>query len=57
MQGDTKEHWLKLCEQAAVEQNPDKLIKLVREITQLLEIKEQRLKRPPQESKREASRL
>jgi hypothetical protein len=50
MQGETGERWRKLCEQAAVEQDPDKLIKLIREIAQLLEMKEQRLKRPPQDS-------
>jgi len=44
MQGDKAERWRHLCEQAAVEQNPDKLMKLVREITQLLDEKEQRLR-------------
>jgi hypothetical protein len=39
-----KESWLKLCEQAANEQNPEKLMHLVAEITRLLEEKEQRLK-------------
>jgi hypothetical protein len=44
MQGQTAVEWRKLCEQAAVEQNPDKLMKLIREITRLLQEKEQRLK-------------
>jgi hypothetical protein len=39
-----KESWLKLCEQAANEQNPEKLMHLVAEIMRLLEEKEQRLK-------------
>jgi hypothetical protein len=34
-----------LCEQAATEQDPDKLMELVREINRLLEEKESRLKR------------
>lgn len=44
MQGEVKERWLKLCEQATVEQNHDKLLALIAEITRLLEEKEQRLK-------------
>ena len=32
MQGKAKEHWINLCEQAAVEQDPDKLMLLVQEI-------------------------
>ena len=43
MQGQTKERWRKLCEQAAIEQDPDKLMELVREINDLLQQKEQRL--------------
>jgi len=33
-----------LCEQAAIEQNPIKLLALISEINRLLEAKEQRLK-------------
>ncbi|HEY4661794.1 MAG TPA: hypothetical protein VIG91_09845 [Terriglobales bacterium] len=33
-----------LCEQAAVEQDPDKLMDLIKQINQLLEEKERRLK-------------
>jgi hypothetical protein len=44
MRGKTKELWEQFCEQAAVEQDPDKLIKLVAEINRMLEEKEQRLK-------------
>ena len=44
MQGDTAERWRKLCEQAAIEQDPQKLLELSEEINSLLEAKEQRLK-------------
>jgi len=43
MQGENAERWLTLCEQAAVEQDPKKLLDLIREINQLLEKKERRL--------------
>jgi hypothetical protein len=43
MQGETKERWMELCAQAAVEQDPTKLMELVREINELLEAKERRL--------------
>jgi len=42
MQGQEKERWLQLCEQAANEQDHETLIALVKEITQLLEDKERR---------------
>jgi hypothetical protein len=44
MQGDTAERWRKLCEQAAIEQDPKKLLELAEEINRLLEAKEHRLK-------------
>ena len=44
MKGETKERWLQLCELAAKEQDPNKLLVLVDEINRLLEEKEQRLK-------------
>ena len=44
MQGEKAELWRKLCEQAAVEQDPDKLLELAREINRLLDEKEARLK-------------
>ena len=44
MLGEAGERWKRLCEQAAVEQDPDKLLDLITQITQLLEEKEQRLK-------------
>jgi hypothetical protein len=43
MQGEKKERWRRLCEQAAIEQNPAKLLQLVKEINDLLEEKERRL--------------
>lgn len=45
MQGETSERWRKLCAQAAVEQDPDRLLEFMREITQLLDEKEERLKK------------
>ena len=32
MQGETKERWQKLCEQAATEQDPDQLMALIRDM-------------------------
>jgi hypothetical protein len=43
MQRERKERWFELCELAAVEEDPDKLVELVREINRLLEEKRQRL--------------
>ena len=43
MQGEIGERWKKLCEQAAVEQDPQKLLPLIEEIDRLLEVKEERL--------------
>ncbi len=40
-----KEEWLKLCEQAAAEQDPDKLVILTREICRLLDERTKTLKR------------
>ena len=39
-----KEPWRELCEQASTEQDPKKLVKLIREINELLEAKRARLK-------------
>ena len=47
VEGEVKEKkWMRLCEQATVEQNPEKLMTLVKEINRLLEEKEQALSRP-----------
>ena len=45
MKGQLKERWMNLCEQAAVEQDTQKLLVLIQEINRLLEEKEQRLHR------------
>ena len=44
MQGLNKEKWEELCRQAAVEQDPERLIRLIEEINRLLAAKEERLK-------------
>jgi hypothetical protein len=44
MSAENKEHWMRLCELASKEQDPNRLMELVREITRLLEIREQALK-------------
>jgi hypothetical protein len=41
---ENREKWIELCEQAANEQDPKKLMDLVSQIEALLEAKEQRLK-------------
>jgi hypothetical protein len=46
--GDKQEDWMKLCEQAAVEQDPEKLLMLTREICRLLDEREKALKSGPQ---------
>ncbi len=46
------ERWMELCKQAAVEQDPQKLMAFVKEINDLLEAKERRLGiLPPKDSK------
>ena len=44
MKGDRLEKWRALCEQAAKEQDPDRLMKPVQEIARLLEVKKERLR-------------
>jgi hypothetical protein len=43
MQGKTRERWQELCEQAALEQNPTKMLEIVEEINRLLAVKYDRL--------------
>jgi hypothetical protein len=43
MKGATREQWQLLCEQAAVEQDPEKMLILISEINRLLSEKEERL--------------
>jgi hypothetical protein len=50
MQGETKERWKQLCEQAAREQDSDRLMKLVEEIVRLLHEKQGRLKKQKQQA-------
>jgi hypothetical protein len=35
MEGQRKEEWMRLCEQAAVEKDPERLLQLVEEINRL----------------------
>jgi hypothetical protein len=42
MQDDEEERWMNLCQQASTEQDPEKLLKLIAEINDLLESKEKR---------------
>jgi len=44
MKGENRELWYQYCKRAAIEQDPEKLLELVKEINRLLEEKEQRLK-------------
>jgi hypothetical protein len=48
---DKTERWFHLCEQAADEQDPDKLLALVQEISDILEHKERRLLRQREDPK------
>jgi hypothetical protein len=43
MQGQTKERWMQLAEQATTEQDPEKLLQLIEEINALLAEKQERL--------------
>ena len=42
--GTAKKQWTQLCDQAAVEKDPEKLMVLVKEIIRTLDEKERRLK-------------
>ena len=44
MIGENEERWRKLCEAAAKEQDCERLLELVRQINQMLDDKERRLK-------------
>jgi len=44
MNGDKREEWMRLCELASKEQDPDRLMGLVQEITRLLDEREKLLK-------------
>ncbi|HEY4054253.1 MAG TPA: hypothetical protein VGL74_10935 [Terriglobales bacterium] len=47
MQGEVGDRWRVLCERAATEQDPTRLMELIREINRLLEEKEGRLQVQP----------
>jgi hypothetical protein len=55
MKGETGERWRKLCEQAAEERDPKKLMQLIEEINRLLGSKEERLLREQEEAKQGAA--
>ena len=44
MSSEHKQEWMRLCELASKEQDPEKLMELVREITRLLEERETTIK-------------
>ena len=43
MKGEEKDRFVHLCEQASIERDPEKLLKLVRQINDMLETKRRRL--------------
>lgn len=47
MRGETGERWRELCQQAAIEQDHQKLMQLVQQINDLLDAKERRLRPLP----------
>jgi len=46
MRGDKRERWMELCAQAAEEQDPKKLMRLIAEIDRMLSEKQERLTLP-----------
>jgi len=42
LRGETKERWRELCEEAVVEQDPDKFLATIQELLQVLEEKDER---------------
>ena len=55
MNDETKERWEILCEQAATEQDPAKLMELVTEINKMLDEKHERLKQSLKQPQTESS--
>jgi hypothetical protein len=47
MVSDNKERWMELCELAAQEKDPTKLMALIGEVERLLETKEQSVRKAP----------
>ena len=44
MEGETRDHWQRVCKQAAIEQDPERLTGLIFEINRLFDKKEQHLR-------------
>ncbi len=42
---EPKDRWYELCKEASVEKDPERLLKLIQEINQLLEDKEAKLRK------------
>jgi hypothetical protein len=42
LQGETKERWRELCEEALVEKDPDRFVATIQELLQVLEDREER---------------
>lgn len=55
MQGKTAERWQQLCKQAAEEQDPVKLLELVREINDLFAQKQARLENQQAETAQDSN--
>jgi hypothetical protein len=51
MQDEQKEHWKELCAQAAVEQDGEKLLALVKQVNQILDAQERLSERPQTKGK------
>ena len=59
LRGETEERWRQLCEQAVIEQDPERFVSLIQELLQELENEDQERRRnsaelglPPTESRR-----
>jgi len=55
MKGAIRERWEEICQQAAAEQDPDKLVQLMEQINQLLEAKQRRLMSQRQDAKKHSA--
>ena len=51
---DKTERWKQLCEEAVVEQDPQRLLELTREINDLLLGKQRRLERPDDKDRQDS---
>lgn len=51
-----KQHWEELCRQAAIEQDPRKLLQLITEINRILTEKQSRIEQAPAEEGKQSSR-